>query len=609
MTAFFFSALALAQAPPPNPPAYIPTASEREAIVGRTTALGKEISLLRTAGRGPLLDDVEVYHKAAQWLLRYPEEFYNRSYAAQAVLVLDRGLARARMLERGESPWTHRTGRNARAYRSRVDGSLQPYHVVVPPGYDKSKPARLDVVLHGRGATLSEISFLHQAEAAKPGVTYSDRLELHVFGRTNNAYRWAGETDVFEALEAVRRHYRIDPARISLRGFSMGGAGTWHIGLHFPARWMGIEAGAGFNETRRYAKQTGLTPDQEKLLHIYDVFEVALNAVNVPTVGYGGDQDPQLQASVNVQEQLKQEQVAAGSLQARFLVGPNIGHRFHPDSKRESDAFLDSFAGKPRRHDEIRFVTYTPRYGEAAWLRVESLEELYARAEVNAGRDGVTTRNVARLGVERAGPVVIDGQKFSGPGTFEKHEGRWRPARAAGLIKRAGLQGPIDDAFLDSFTVVKPSGTPFHAAPAAQASAALRRFEAEFAKWMRGDPAMSDDTAVTPARAAASNLVLEGDPQSNVYLRRILGRLPVRWDAETIAIAGRTFDARTHYLAMIYPNPASPGRYVVLNSGHTFGEREFRGTNALLYPRLGDWAVVGSDGAVTATGLFDRHWK
>ena len=41
---------------------------------------------------------------------------------------------------------------------------------------------------------------------------------------------------------------------------------------------------------------------------------------------------------------------------------------------------------------------------------------------------------------------------------------------------------------------------------------------------------------------------------------------------------------------MIYPNPLDPTRYVVVNSGHTFGEKEFKGTNALLYPRLGDYA-------------------
>jgi hypothetical protein len=50
-------------------------------------------------------------------------------------------------------------------------------------------------------------------------------------------------------------------------------------------------------------------------------------------------------------------------------------------------------------------------------------------------------------------------------------------------------------------------------------------------------------------------------------------------------------------------------RYIVLNSGHTFGEKEFRGTNALLFPRLGDYAVLKRDGTVVLAGLFGENWE
>ena len=136
-----------------------------------------------------------------------------------------------------------------RGYRSAVDGSVQPYGLIIPESYDGSRPVRLDLVLHGRGATLNEVSFIAAHESATPLPAAQDFIQLEVFGRGNNAYRWAGEADVFEALDSVEKRYRIDPARIVLRGFSMGGAGTWHIGLHHPARWVAMEAGAGFTET------------------------------------------------------------------------------------------------------------------------------------------------------------------------------------------------------------------------------------------------------------------------------------------------------------------------------------------------------------------------
>ena len=68
---------------------------------------------------------------------------------------------------------------------------------------------------------------------------------------------------------------------------------------------------------------------------------------------------------------------------------------------------------------------------------------------------------------------------------------------------------------------------------------------------------------------------------------------------------------------MIYPSPLNPGRYVVLNSGHTFHAADFQGTNARLYPRLGDYAILkpmstDKDPAaadVVTAGLFDDYWR
>jgi hypothetical protein len=70
------------------------------------------------------------------------------------------------------------------------------------------------------------------------------------------------------------------------------------------------------------------------------------------------------------------------------------------------------------------------------------------------------------------------------------------------------------------------------------------------------------------------------------------------------------YDAAHHMLSMIYPNPANRRRYVVINSGHTFHEADFQGTNALLYPHIGDWAITDvRTGTVVAEGSFNRNWQ
>ncbi|MEZ6145503.1 MAG: hypothetical protein R3B91_08840 [Planctomycetaceae bacterium] len=68
---------------------------------------------------------------------------------------------------------------------------------------------------------------------------------------------------------------------------------------------------------------------------------------------------------------------------------------------------------------------------------------------------------------------------------------------------------------------------------------------------------------------------------------------------------------------MIYPNPLNPKRYVVVNSGHTMHENDFRSSNAWLFPRLGDIAVQRyerqADGSYQEetvwADLFDTAWN
>jgi hypothetical protein len=606
---------AFGQPPPPLPPSYQPTAGEITAVRTKLAALDAKLKALSRTADPALLVEVEVYHKAGDFILRHPEEFLTKAYFENTLKVLDAGMARAAELESGRPSWPSRKGRVARAYRSRVDGSVQPYVVIVPETYDARTPMRLDLVLHGRNARLNEVSFLADAEWGKPVTPPAGRIELHVFGRTNNAYRWSGETDVFEALAAVQARYQVDPNRIVLRGFSMGGAGTWHIGLHHPDRWAAIEAGAGFTDTRGHARIAD-APEHETLAWtIYDAYLYARNSVMVPTVGYGSIDDPQLRASKLVQEQLAKEVPAPTDLRALFLVGPAVGHKFAPESKKESEAFLDQALTAGRRVPErVRFITYTTRYNRCFWIRVEGLERHYQRAEIDAQRKGnqieVETKGVSRLSFESHGDVRIDGQTLRNVMEIEKRGGKWVAAsKAGGLRKRHGLQGPVDDAFLDSFLCVRPAGPPRSAASHRMALGRLETFRREYAKYLRADIPVKSDNEITDADIRDRHLVLFGDPGSNRLIARVLAKSPLRWDAKSVRIGARTFDGENQLLIAIYPNPLNPEKYVVINSGHTFGEKDFKGTNALLYPRLGDWAVLDANGKLREAGFFNERWE
>jgi len=84
-----------------------------------------------------------------------------------------------------------------------------------------------------------------------------------------------------------------------------------------------------------------------------------------------------------------------------------------------------------------------------------------------------------------------------------------------------------------------------------------------------------------------------------------------------IRIGDQEWSARDHGVSLIFPNPLNPAKYVVLNSGHTFHEKDFRSSNAWLFPRLGDIAIQkisrGDSADFTEqtvhADVFDAAWR
>jgi pimeloyl-ACP methyl ester carboxylesterase len=520
----------------PQQKVFPPSQEQKTEIHAKLAELSARMAALGSKKADPkLLADVQIYQKAANYILRFPEEFFGPQYAAETIAALDAGIMRALELDAGVPSWPRKTGNVVRGFTSRIDGSVQPYGLTIPASYDGSKPMRLDVWLHGTQQQLNEVRFIAQQSGPHETsqILADDYIQLEPLGRMNHSYRYYGETDVFEAIASVQQRYNIDPRRILIRGHSMGGQGAWRLGLQHPGFFAALEASAGYVETREYARarlpKEGLAPYQEAALHYYDAEDYALNAFSIPTVGYGGETDGQLRASVRLREALEREgfrftqespyRWTTKDLRALFLMGPKTGHAWHKESKAESEAFLRAAlktADTPPNH--VRFVTYTARWNNAHWVNVDALEETYTRAEVDATRTEdmkqytVTTKNVARLKLDvPAASFTIDGQmvKAGANPTFEKSSGKWTVAsgKTAGLRKIHGLQGPIEDAFRDGFLVVRGTGKPWNDAVHGYASRRFDTFRSEFAKWMRGDIRVKDDTGVSASDIANNHLV------------------------------------------------------------------------------------------------------
>jgi hypothetical protein len=376
-----------------------------------------------------------------------------------------------------------------------------------------------------------------------------------------------------------------------------------------------------------------------KLYHWYDCTDYARNLFNLPTVAYSGEKDRQKQAADVMAEAMKKE-----GLTLAHIIGPNTEHRYHPAAKAEVNRRIDAIAGRgrdqvPRR---VLFTTYTLRYNRSFWVRVDGLEAHWERADVDArlglNRIYVDTRNVSAFTLEfepgaypmrelATTEVTVDQQLLKGPPMLSdrswvahfRNDGKWQVVDKVDdgtLAKRHGLQGPIDDAFMDSFLIVRPTGTPLNDKAGKWADAEMKRAIDHWRKQFRGEARVKDDKDVTDADIAAHNLVLWGDPGSNKMLARVLGKLPLKWDAKAVRLGKEEFDAADHVPVMIYPNPLNPKRYVVLNSGFTFRDYDYL-NNARQIPKLPDWAVIDLrtppgprwPGKVVAAGFFDEKWQ
>lgn len=634
----------------PPPGVIIPEGARRELTEG-AAQLASEIDLLRGAltNKPALLarlPDAQVLHKAVDWALRY-DEFFRTNEVKAAREQLDEARRRLAALREGRMPWIEKAGPVALGYVSRIDGSVQPFGLVIPEGFAAGTPHRwrLDFWFHGRGEQLSELAFVSDRSRNKGEFTPANAFVLHPYGRYCNGSRFAGETDVWEAFDEVKRLFPIDEDRLVVRGFSLGGASCWHFAVHHAWKWAAAAPGAGFSETAEFLKvfqNEKLTPAlwEQKLWALHDATANALNVSMVPLAAYSGEIDRQKQAADVMAAALAKE-----GMELTHIIGPKTGHSYEKGAKAELNRRMDAVANRGRDPlpKSVRFTTPSLRYNRMAWVTVDALSQHWEPARVEAAftddnRVRAVTKNVTAVtftmesGLAPFDPlkdlvVELDDSKLVAPrpgtdrswkASFHREGNGWVAglAPANGLRKQHGLQGPIDDAFMDSFLFVRPTGQPLNAAVGNWVSNELAHAVEHWRRHYRGDVRIKDDTAVTDEDIAGSHLVLWGDPKSNAQLARIAGKLGIRWDASGVHTPAAGYPVDQFVPAFIYPNPLNPERYVVVNSGFTFREYDYL-NNARQTPKLPDWAILDinkpmtsrAPAGITAAGFFGEQWE
>jgi predicted esterase len=607
----------------PPPGIEIP-AEKKEALATKLAEIERQLAQTPLVAGYPN-PDIEVLTKAVALALEFGE-FYAPKDVDKAERLLQ--LAQERLKQASAAPWTEARGLVVRGYRSRVDGSAQPYGLVIPdelPLGPSAPRVPLYIFLHGRGDKQTDLHFIDERLRSKGQIAPAGAIVLHPFGRQCVGYKSAGETDVLEAVQHVREHYPIDSDKIVLMGFSMGGAGAWHLGAHYAHQWRVVAPGAGFAETAQYTKtDPASVPAYERLLWgCYDCPAYVRNLFNTRTIAYSGELDKQIQAA-----RVMEQAFATEGKELDHRIGPGVEHKYEPQTLAKLMQDIQEELPWPRLSNDRHWQSRTLRYASARSFTVFGLEAHWedARVEIASPRT-MRTKNVRAVRWNiGGGEVVIDGKTVAVPAgeptptTFVKTADRWEQGvfpPTTGLWKVPRLQGPIDDAFLDPFLVVLPTGVSPHPKFQAWQTAEREHFLTRWRGLMRGSARVKNDVDVTAEDAQQYHMILWGDPESNSVLKRLADKLPVQYSAAEFSCAGRNYARDGFAPAFLFPHPDHPrSRYVVLNSGLTFREAHDK-TNSQQNPKLPDWAVIDlsqppderAPGKIAAAGFFDEQWR
>ena len=516
------------------------------------------------------------------------------------------------------------------AYISDIDLSPQPYALYVPSVYDGARPLPAIVFLHGYAADLNKVNWIEYM--------YSPSLQevceklgfalILPYGRSNTEFMGVGESDVLRVIELVKGRVRIDPSRIVISGASMGGSGAYSIACHFPDRFAGV-----FTVTGRVDYYVWMKIPKSRLPVFKQIQtdtdyarELLGNLLHVPVFIGHGENDNLLKVG---QSRLMARLLKERGQDVKYVEFPGESHYVWSKTFERSE--LQSRLKKwraPKLPAKVQYRTYTLKYHQAYWVNIDAIETWGLPADVKAEVKG-PTRIEAR--VTNVGALTLRPGKLVAPGRDVEVSvnGKVRRARpdasgamrlqlsptapAGALRKTPRLCGPIREVYDGPFLIVAPTvkGKRLN-----RDLATTRRIALEWMAYAQGRAPMKADKDITAADIASFNLILCGGPETNLMVKRVNGKLPVRIEKGAYAVGKRRFARAGAGLMLIYPNPLNPKRYVMIHDGAQWGGALSSNHKLEFLPDFIVFAAgVERDGTYFETnpyvcaGYFDAYWR
>ena len=459
------------------------------------------------------------------------------------------------------------------AYLSPVDGSGQPFKIMIPTDYDPKSPAAINLYMHGYAGNHLEHS---------TGITDAPgQFEIAVLGRARGGwYQGLSEADVLHVLEYVQKTWVTDPARVHICGGSMGGGATFRLASRYPHLFASGRPTCGFAEDKPLA-----------------------NLIDFPLYATHSKDDPVVPALHSIGPM---NWIINHGGRAILDLTDGLGHAAWDYA--EGNTRGTEWALRQTRPDsrEVRRIDYTATDGNATsawWASIAEWGDSQgaARFVLNAGSDGTLharlsnirslrinltqspyhQKKLSRFSVNGGLPVSVP-SNLAGDIIYLtlKDDGNWVAENQAPAPELARTRAPGSAWLLyngEPLMIVRgTSDKPPMVDAMRQAAEAAARSPHPTWRWnfdpsdagaegvphthlLYGNLPVKADTEITDEDISSHHLVLIGNAAQNTLVARLALDLPVKIVEGSIRCSdGWQTPAKGRAFAVTFPNPRAP---------------------------------------------------
>ncbi|MEE2755734.1 MAG: prolyl oligopeptidase family serine peptidase [Myxococcota bacterium] len=483
---------------------------------------------------------------------------------------------------------THR-----RSFISPVDGSVQYYGVRPPSSVNPERTYAAVLSLHG-----ASVEAIGQARA------YSAKQWAYIIAPTNRrpfGFDWEewGRLNALASLDDAMNRYDINPSKVYLTGHSMGGHGTWHVGVTTPGRFATLGPSAGWESFYSYGGSRRPNGPVARSRAHSDTLNYLSNIAQRGVYIIHGDADD----NVPISEGRTMYQAAMmHTPDIEMHEQPGAGHWWDGEAAAGADCVdwppLFQFM-KRRQLDpwESNFVFRSPSAsysGKHSFIELLSSVSPDADLEVQASSVGplleITTQNVRSMRFDRAGlreagieEINVDGVALE----LTDDDLIWGPENG----KRPGQHGPFNEAFRRPFCYV-------YEGDGGQDARTAGFYSTYWALIGNGQSCGVEVSRMTEDNLSGRNLIRLGDTALEIAQEIF------QWDEDGIIFDGR----QQPNSALVFVYPEGDG----LSAGLVAAEpvKHYLRQVVPFSSRSGlpDYLIFGANGA-SLIGHFDSEWN